>query len=131
MKKHLFRIFCISFLIAGFYAAEASADCARITPQKAAETAAAIFSGTVTSNSGGEVRFDVDTVWKGPASRQLSISQRTDIHSSIDIDFIQGEKYLVYAVTENPLTTNECSRTRKLSDAAEDLKALGAGRKAK
>jgi len=43
-----------------------------------------------------------------------------------------GERYLVFASLQNgKLFTANCSRTKRIEHAAEDLKQLGAGKKPK
>ena len=50
--------------------------------------------------------------------------------SACGYQFEEGQDYLVYAYSrgEDRLTTDTCTRTRKLADAQEDAKELGNGR---
>ena len=96
----------------------------------------AVFSGTVaqitpTPNRLGEpypshrlVRFQVKQSWRGavgPVVEVLTGSGGGDCGFS----FEQGVTYLVYAhAGRGGLSTSICSRTRRLSEAAEDLEYL-------
>lgn len=81
------------------------------------------------------VKLQVLQWWKGNAlavlyivTETIKISDGKWITSSCDYDFKEGETYLIYASgAENELRTSFCTRTRKISDAGEDLKLLGVG----
>ncbi|MYI81784.1 MAG: hypothetical protein F4056_00105 [Chloroflexi bacterium] len=101
----------------------------------------AVFSGRVVG-SGGEyslkhfasVEIEVDTVWKG------SVTSTTFVYvwfgASCGYDrFEVGKDFLVYAEhnvfrveDESTLFVHQCSRTRPLEYAEDDLQVLGAGR---
>jgi hypothetical protein len=103
------------------------------------ELAAAVFSGKVVEIrrhkrsedifASVEVVLRVERVWKGVGGTTVSVF--TASHSaSCGYGFKGGRTYLVYAHkdAEGRLSTGICSRTRRLKDAGEDLKELGAGR---
>jgi hypothetical protein len=87
------------------------------------------------------VKVRVDQWWKGEPPAEvflLTSSTRnadgTSTVDSCDYSFHKGETYLIFATKfntqrENEYRTNDCSRTRKLSIADEDLKILGEGKK--
>ncbi|MCG3160527.1 MAG: hypothetical protein JMDDDDMK_01596 [Acidobacteria bacterium] len=69
--------------------------------------------------------FSVSKVWKGTIPQEIILQSRTNRCSG---QFTPGEEYLVYAYwMENNLITLPCTRTSLLSNAGEDLRALGAG----
>jgi hypothetical protein len=80
--------------------------------------------------------FAVERSWKGDAlSRMTLVTKKTrdetgsETHSSCDIDFTVGERYLIYAYGDKDrLGTGYCTRTGKLQGAEEDFKILGEGK---
>lgn len=70
--------------------------------------------------------LEVDQVWKGDEQ------SRTIVYSdggSCGFTFEEGKSYLVYTYDNNGESyTNFCNRTVELSQAGEDVKALGKGR---
>lgn len=83
------------------------------------------------------VRFAVEQWWKGSGDEEVvlytSATRLPDGGSRIwseDFHFQVGERYLIYAFgSAERLSTNGCSRTSKLENAAEDLQELGEGMK--
>ena len=71
------------------------------------------------------VRFEVDSVWKGPVDETISLETARS-GASCGYTFTEGLEYLVYS--RDGETVNLCSRTKPLFDAAEDMAALGEGR---
>jgi hypothetical protein len=72
----------------------------------------------------------VDRAWKGVnkgTARVFTSSQS----AACGYRFSKGHTYLVYASgnSRGRLSTNICSRTKRLKDAREDLDQLGAGKK--
>ena len=106
-------------------------------PSEALEESAMVFEGKVVSVrkyerldgtwSGADpvvVEFDVRTIWKGYDYQTFYLTTgRSD--ASCGFRFVEGEEYLVY--TRNAVTVNICSRTSSLSEAENDLEALGEG----
>src|ERR1700693_1144471 len=73
------------------------------------------------ADAGVRVTFKGLEVYKGISPDSTSIDVWTDFNDC-GIHFVKGETYLVYAsVGERGLEARACSRTRRLSDAGEDL----------
>ena len=93
----------------------------------------AVFVGEVIeANDAGnfrEARLRVEQSWKGVETSEVIVIAPRTIESA---HYRAGERYLVFASLQNgKLFTANCSRTRRIDDAAEDLKQLGAGKKPK
>lgn len=79
------------------------------------------------------VKIKVDRWWKGSGNGEVFLRTGTKrkgwtLRSGSDFFFKTGENYLVFAgVYKNWLETNNCTRTKELFRADEDLKELGAG----
>lgn len=107
-------------------------------PTAELEAATAVFSGKVLRADvrGGEVTSSADpvwvgfqaySVWKGPALTTLVVTTARG-SASCGYPFEVGREYLVYSGgTWDALEVSLCSRTRLLSEADEDLAALGSG----
>jgi hypothetical protein len=96
----------------------------------ALKQSAAVFSGEVLEMKNGgnymEARLRVERSWKGVEAEQVSVSADNTVESP---HYRVGEKYLVFAgVREGKLFTGNCSRTKRLEYAEEDLKQLGEGK---
>ena len=115
---------------------------AAMSPDDAYERAAAVFVGKVlavetlhapATKLGGktpyhEVRLEVERSWKLVDRKDITIITRS-IYENTCGSFKEGETYLVYADRLNDtLYVSPSSRTNRLTDAAEDLKALGGAR---
>lgn len=75
-----------------------------------------------------EVVFAVNSSWKGVAKREISVFTASQ-SAACGYNFRKGMTYLVYAdSSQGKLVTSLCSRTRRVEDAREDLKELGAGK---
>ena len=70
------------------------------------------------------IEFNVKSVWKGPVYHTVYLET---VRSSISCGypFVEGVEYVVYS--EDGSHVSLCSRTRPLSDAAQDLAELGEG----
>ncbi|MGH2628139.1 MAG: hypothetical protein ACRDHY_15985 [Anaerolineales bacterium] len=95
--------------------------------------ASAAFTGRVIevdSPAGYEpliVRFEVETVWKGPVQAEIEIRTARD-SAGCGFAFQENVSYLVYAYEEDgALFTTLCSRSAPLEGAGGDLGALGQG----
>lgn len=121
------------------------------TPSAELKRAAAVFSGEVVAeeykdvgpdapeeDAGAKVlvvRIKVERWWKGGSAREVTM--RTSVtklpDGSIrsyaeDFHFTKGGSYLIYAFApKGKLGTSACTRTRKLSEAEDDLRELGEG----
>ncbi len=74
------------------------------------------------------VEFEVDRVWKGPATTTTFVYVTHGPTCGYPW-FEAGEDFLVYAHEwHEAMTVSQCSRTRRFQHAEEDLKALGEGR---
>jgi hypothetical protein len=105
----------------------------------------AVFSGEVvevgtvkgdTSSFKGslEVTFKLRESWKGIEEKTKTVKVITSVPKTANCgyDFKVGESYLVYVLKNKvygEMLTNTCTRTRKLTQASEDLKALGNGKR--
>ena len=90
----------------------------------------AIFSGEVVEIRSGvnflQARFRVERSWKGVEAEQVSVFTENTAESP---HYRVGEKYLVFAgIRDGKLFTGNCSRTKLLEYADEDLKQLGEGK---
>lgn len=108
-------------------------------PGEALEGADYVFTGTVTMirstdpGPGGQsfpkstVKFDVQSVYKGNVGGKFSV-ETAQSSAACGFTFTEGETYLVYAYSGDgggAPSTSLCSRTAALSDAGEDIEALG------
>ena len=120
--------------------------------RQALATATAVFSGKVVSQEYVDVHTDssdkasepkavvvklkAERWWKGNGSREVLLytsvrkyPSGTTSMMADDFTFRQDESYLVYAYgPEKELRTSRCTRTKKLADAEDDLRELGAGK---
>jgi hypothetical protein len=90
----------------------------------------AVFSGEVVEIRSGvnflQAEFRVERSWKGVEAEQVSVFTENTAESP---HYRVGEKYLVFAGTrDGKLFTGNCSRTKRLEYADEDLKQLGEGK---
>ena len=70
------------------------------------------------------IEFDINTVWKGRAYQTMYLTTYRD-SANCGFPFVEGVTYVVYS--EDGLSTYMCDRTRRLSEATEDLEYLGQG----
>ena len=96
----------------------------------ALKNSAAVFSGEVLEIRSGvnflQARFRVEHSWKGVEAEQVSVLTENTAESP---HYRVGEKYLVFAgIRDGKLFTGNCSRTKRLEYAEEDLKQLGEGK---
>lgn len=121
-------------LVAGLSLSDAALACSCVVApdaRVARDGSDAVFSGKVTgiARTGRmlKVKIQVDRAWKGaPAIQCGEVTLETHSNSATcGFEFEQGKSYLVYAVEEDGLTTNLCTRTRSIDQADEDLGALG------
>jgi hypothetical protein len=113
-----------------------------MSPNEAYERAAAVFAGKVLAietryaparklgeqTPYQEVRLEVERSWKLVDRQEVTVITQ-NIYEKTCGNFKQAETYLVYADSLNDtLYVSSGSRTNRLADAAEDLKALGEAR---
>jgi hypothetical protein len=94
------------------------------------ENSNAVFSGEVVEIRSGvnflQARFRVERSWKGVEAEQVYVFTENTAESP---HYRVGEKYLVFAGSrDGKLFTGNCSRTKRLEYADEDLKQLGEGK---
>jgi hypothetical protein len=92
------------------------------------DSALMVFAGTVIdarSDSGDRtVRFKVTTAYKGEMPNKLSV-HTSEYGAMCGYPFRKKESYLVFVhLYEKKLYTSICTRTKKLSDAKEELAYL-------
>lgn len=75
------------------------------------------------------VRLLVEDVWKGKLTKEVFLTTGSG-GGGCGYPFEVGENYLIYAYASNigSLSTGICSRTKTLSDSAQDVKVLGKGK---
>lgn len=112
--------------------------CMQAPPAQAFEQAVAVFEGRVVEiiepapNSTGPahartVRLQAIRSWKGVESESVELTTAAD-SAACGFAFAKELNYLVYAFAEEGhLRVSACSRTRPMTDAAEDLQTMGMG----
>ena len=78
----------------------------------------------VSSSDPTTIGFAVQTVWKGPLFQTTYLTTHRS-EASCGFTFVEGETYIVYS--RDGSTVSLCSRTARLSEAMDDLDALGEG----
>jgi hypothetical protein len=71
----------------------AAAECIHLPSSHAVQSAAVVFSGTA-MNERGKITFEVDSVWKGPVTKQFFVILLGGVEQ---FEFKFGQKYLVFA----------------------------------
>ena len=132
------------FIIVGFFVININLvrACSCITPsqpKESLEKSTAVFVGKVmdinipsgffmSSGDKTKVEFEISKFWKGPSYKNIALTTARD-GASCGYSFKKGEEYIVYAYDdENKLNTDLCTRTKLISNAREDLTALGEGK---
>jgi hypothetical protein len=99
--------------------------------EKSFEKASVIFTGEVIKLDLFRATLKVEKVWKGKPKEEIVMLTGTTKtpegyqSSSCDYEYGLGQKYLIYAYgSEDKLKTNDCSRTKSLEYAGEDIKEL-------
>jgi hypothetical protein len=104
-------------------------------PQEALDDADDVFAGEVIditplgTGTHLTVRYAVSDTWKGADSAEIEVQTPGD-SAACGYEFQEGEEYLVYTYenerNEGPgISTGLCQRTTELSNADEDIEALG------
>jgi len=129
MKKVKFILIVAAFLLLNFDSAFGCV-CVPTTPAQQIQQSKTIFSGKVMGRTATTIRFKVQKWWKGTRYHEVSIFADSKIITDCDVTFQDGETYLIYAYrsVENRLETNQCTGTKQLASADEDLKILGKGK---
>lgn len=138
LKVYLFALFITGLL--GNFAQVLACSCAGTESVcESFSTADAVFVGKVTAakeqrkeknENGKEVLFASQEIYFQVSESFFGVADNTQValsegFTTCDYTFEIGETYLVYAYAyEKTLTSNICSRTRRLFAANEDLPAL-------
>jgi hypothetical protein len=113
--------------------------CRLQTVAEAKQEAVAIFEGRVSAIvdepkteanpfPGKSVTLSLVRTWRGFENQEAVTLRTAESSATCGYGFEVGQTYLVYAAGEtDKLLVTSCSRTRLLSEASEDLAALGAG----
>jgi len=119
--------------------ADTGLSCVCTTPdvKVAFKRANVVFAGEVISIRKGRARFKVTQAWKGVSGSEVTLIMGGAIlrrnkkhyevaaHTSCDIEFEKGERYLVYGSDSGGYVRAwTCSRTARLAYAQDDLKEL-------
>lgn len=122
------------------HAAEACSCIGKPPPSVAAERADAVIearvdgvegvSGTPNARGADLLRYELSVarIFKGEVGASTTLVTRSS-SAACGRSFVVGKRYLIYAyrTDDGDLADTMCSRTRLLSEADEDLAALGAG----
>lgn len=109
----------------------AACDCDRPSIKEGIEHSDAVFVAKAADvKIDGDrrvVTLEVSKAWKGANDKRVTVWTAVE-GSTCGYAFEAGEEYLVYARDDGKggLETNICMRTCRISEAKEDLKALGA-----
>ncbi len=138
MRRAARPLFLALLFVLGAHVAHACSCADRKSPLKELGRARAVFVGEVIEVSVSKetpkddpefafaVKFRVETFWKGIKSSEIVVSSSQGI-VPCGGKFRVGEKWLVYAYGKY-LQADICTRTALLTNAKEDLKALGQGK---
>jgi len=122
----------------------ASADACRCRPSpppaEALAAASAVLVGKVIklerNDHGVLATIEVDRAWKGVTQKSVIIHTSQGTGADCGYPFQMGKSYLIYTNSPPPgegeqakLSTNTCTRTCPIDQAADDLKAIGEGKK--
>ncbi len=130
MKKVRVTLIIAAFLLLNFDSVLGCVCVSTTIPQKI-EQAQSVFSGKVVGRTATKIRFKVQKWWKGTPYYESFIYADSKVITSCDVSFKNSETYLVYTFSsgsENKPETNQCTGTKELAAADEDLKILGKGK---
>jgi len=135
-RRHLARTAIVASVIGAWCAPSIARACSCAPPRpplEAQQAAAVVFEGRTfaVAREGAQNRFSFEVlrVWKGELPTNVQIWSASQ-SASCGRAYESGLPYLVYAheLPGGLLGDGLCSRTRPVSNAAEDLEVLGAGR---
>jgi hypothetical protein len=107
--------------------------CATPSLVQAKKSAVYVFVGKITEetaiDNGKSYQFSVEKYWKGKKAKTITIN--INENSRYQSWFEVGKKYLIFAETDssNGFTVIRCSRSKEFSEASDDIKSLGKGKK--
>lgn len=137
LRRALRAIALVAFMLPG--APALACSCVFPTVAQAKRDAVAIFEGRVTAIVDAPARAAdmppehsvtllVARSWRGVEKQEQVTLRTAKSGATCGYAFERGASYLVYAGgAPGELEVNSCSRTRRSSEASEDLAALGAG----
>jgi hypothetical protein len=106
-------------------------------PQEELGTAHAVFTGQASRVKQNifqrlfgttQIEFTVHQSWKGVDQKKITMKTSANT-TACGYHFEEGKDYLVYANGNEGSTISSCSRTKLVSQAGEDIKALGESQK--
>jgi hypothetical protein len=151
MRKHVLASLAVFAFVFALSETALGCECVPQPPEKPSpeEASAArakdfngatvVFTGKVVEADTFKLKFKVDKVWKGDVGKEFVMSTGAKKYedgsysrSSCDYGFNPGDEYLVYAYPVDPplhpgsteLQARQCTRTKLLKDAKEDIEAL-------
>jgi len=130
MKNVKFILIVAAFMLLNFESV-LGCVCVPTTTLQKIEQAQSVFSGKIIGRTATKIRFRIQKWWKGTPYHETFIYADSKVITSCDVSFKNGETYLVYAFRSSPkdkLETNQCTGTKVLAAADEDLKILGKGK---
>lgn len=121
----------LSLFLGGVQTGIACSCLAPPPPQEALEQSTAVFAGRVVeiravNERRLEVLFDIEESWKGVSGQRVLVWTPSN-EAACGMNFMWGERYLVYASDSEGLSVLLCSRTAPLANAEADIEALGPG----
>ena len=150
INKHLplVLVIILSIMTMPFSNKALALSCVPATLEEQISGTSVIFSGkvtsvqTATSEKAANASFDVTEYWKGQVDKKMTIGGIYAWTGSVNPPpfFKIGDTYLVFArsvpdsgnaknIPNNLIATIDCSRTKLLIDATEEINALGEGKK--
>ena len=132
--KTMPRLIALTFAFATLSAvtAEACRCLPPKPPKEALEKSLGVFAGKVTATKidGQQLiaTVAVSQSWKGAPAKEVKVRTASS-SAACGCGFKVDQQYLIYCSGEKDgvWATNSCTRTRRLGDAEEDVKALGPG----
>ena len=131
--------YCLVALMLVILNATVSSACSCLYPAIRAgfNRATAVFSGRVIAASQSEYTFEVERVWKGVSTHQITLHDsmsRTTCAAHLKL----GERYLIFATTlhandptnpdDSTLYIDTCNNHRLWRDARKSIKVIGKGK---
>jgi hypothetical protein len=136
----------IPLLLSGLSANVFACTCGETTLSESKSAATAVFLGRIKNKiksdaveeSGVEVTFEVERVWKGQIQKKVRIysGATADLYGFLDLcspEFKVGDRYIVFAAGENLLANMMCSHTARIDTRNKNWasRALGRGKRPK
>lgn len=120
----------LPFLVVFYFVSLLAEACTCVFPsfEEQMKIATRVFTGKVidvTQQEDGISKINLKTTktWKGNPKETISVYTSSDT-AACGYPFEPDEEYLVYATGDQRLNVSLCSRTKRLTDASEDLQYL-------